>query len=142
MNSNSSPIICSRHRARDPVRLNQSLAVRADRHSPRRLDAHERAQPHRRLASCPASITVLLLCLPLKQFALGATLVLCFSIGLAITMVSVGAAALCVHHASQQWSRFAELARRAPNLSSVLIIGIGLYTFFLGWSGLATHAGP
>jgi nickel/cobalt transporter (NicO) family protein len=45
------------------------------------------------LIPCPASITVLLLCLQLKKFTLGAALVLCFSIGLAITMVSVGAAA-------------------------------------------------
>ena len=49
---------------------------------------------------CPAAITVLLLCLQLKELALGFTLVLCFSIGLAITLVAVGiAAALSVRHA-------------------------------------------
>ncbi len=42
------------------------------------------------LIPCPASITVLLLCLQLKKIALGATLVLCFSIGLALTMVMSG----------------------------------------------------
>lgn len=42
------------------------------------------------LIPCPASITVLLLCLQLKKIALGATLVLCFSIGLALTMVASG----------------------------------------------------
>ncbi|XLM23130.1 sulfite exporter TauE/SafE family protein, partial [Chromobacterium piscinae] len=42
------------------------------------------------LIPCPASITVLLLCLQLKKVALGATLVLCFSIGLALTMVASG----------------------------------------------------
>ena len=40
------------------------------------------------LIPCPASITILLLCLQLKQIALGASLVLCFSIGLAMTMVA------------------------------------------------------
>ena len=56
------------------------------------------------LIPCPASITVLLLCLQLKKFTLGATLVLCFSIGLAITMVTVGAAAaLSVNHVSKRW---------------------------------------
>ncbi len=44
------------------------------------------------LIPCPASITVLLLCLQLKQIALGATLVLYFSVGLAATMVTVGVA--------------------------------------------------
>jgi nickel/cobalt transporter (NicO) family protein len=38
------------------------------------------------LIPCPASITVLLLCLQLKQIPLGAVLVFCFSIGLAITL--------------------------------------------------------
>src|SRR6202035_5146508 len=42
------------------------------------------------LIPCPAAITVLLLCLQLKQFTLGVALVACFSIGLAVTMVSVG----------------------------------------------------
>ncbi|OYW98532.1 MAG: nickel/cobalt efflux protein RcnA, partial [Caulobacter vibrioides] len=66
------------------------------------------------LIPCPAAITVLLLCLQLKQVALGATLVLCFSIGLAITMVTVGVvAALGMRHAEKRFgSAFATLARR------------------------------
>lgn len=92
------------------------------------------------LTPCPASITVLLLCLQLKQFTLGATLVLCFSVGLAITMVSVGAAAaLSARHISSRWSGFSALAHRAPYLSAALIAGVGLYTAVLGWSQLAAH---
>ena len=45
------------------------------------------------LIPCPAAVTVLLLCLQLKEITLGAVLVLCFSIGLAITLVTVGAVA-------------------------------------------------
>ncbi len=93
------------------------------------------------LIPCPASITILLLCLQLKQFTLGAMLVLCFSIGLAITMVTVGvAAALSVRHVSQRWSVFGELAQRAPYLSSLLIISVGLYTAYLGWAGLTVKS--
>ena len=67
------------------------------------------------LIPCPAAITVLLLCLQLKQFTLGFALVLCFSIGLAITLVAVGAAAaLSVRHAAKRFSWFSTLARRAP----------------------------
>jgi len=89
------------------------------------------------LIPCPAAITVLLLCLQLKQFTLGAALVLCFSIGLAITLVTVGAAAaLSVRHASKRFSWFGTVARRAPYLSSVLIILVGLYVGHQGWSGL------
>lgn len=93
------------------------------------------------LIPCPAAITVLLLCLQLKELSLGFMLVLCFSIGLAITLVSVGAAAaLSVRHASQRWSWFGTFARRAPYFSSVLIIAVGLYVGFTGWTGLKAHA--
>ena len=89
------------------------------------------------LIPCPASITVLLICLQLKQYAMGVALVLCFSIGLAVTMVTVGAAAaLSVNHVSQRWNGFGSLARQAPYFSSILIICVGLYTGYLGWSQL------
>lgn len=92
------------------------------------------------LIPCPASITILILCLQLKQFVLGAALVLCFSIGLAITMVTVGAAAaISVNHVSKRWSGFSEFARRAPYVSSVLIIGVGLYTGYIGWAQLVAQ---
>jgi nickel/cobalt transporter (NicO) family protein len=90
------------------------------------------------LIPCPASITILLLCLQLKQFTLGTTLVLCFSIGLALTMVAVGtAAAMSVHHVATRWLGFDVIAKRAPYLSGALIILIGLYTGYIGWTGLA-----
>jgi nickel/cobalt exporter len=93
------------------------------------------------LIPCPASITILLLCLQLKQYSLGITLVLCFSIGLALTMVATGTiAALSVREASRRFSGFGVLARRAPYVSSALIIAIGLYTGYLGWSAIAAKA--
>ncbi|MFG1240677.1 nickel/cobalt efflux transporter [Xanthobacter autotrophicus DSM 597] len=90
------------------------------------------------LIPCPAAITVLLLCLQLKEFTLGFALVLCFSIGLAITLVTVGAAAaLSVRHATKRWSWFSTFARRAPYFSSLLIIAVGLYVGYHGWAGLS-----
>lgn len=89
------------------------------------------------LIPCPASITVLLLCLQLKQFTLGAALVLCFSIGLALTMIASGAmAALSVKHVSKRWSGFGEFARKAPYFSGGLIILVGLYVIWHGASAL------
>ena len=91
------------------------------------------------LIPCPAAITVLLLCLQLKEIALGAALVLCFSIGLALTLVTVGAAAaLSVRHATRRFAWFSTFARRAPYFSGVLIIGVGLYVGFHGWHGLVS----
>ena len=93
------------------------------------------------LIPCPAAITVLLLCLQLKQVSLGIVLVACFSIGLAITMVAAGAlAALSVKHASSRWSGFGTFAHYAPLVSSALIIVMGLYLGWLGWSHLGASA--
>ncbi|MDE1150230.1 MAG: nickel/cobalt efflux transporter [Azospirillaceae bacterium] len=90
------------------------------------------------LIPCPAAITVLVLCLQLKQVTLGVALVLCFSIGLALTMVTVGvAAALGMRHASRRFSHaFGVLARRAPYFSGGLIILVGLYIAWQGWRAL------
>jgi nickel/cobalt transporter (NicO) family protein len=93
------------------------------------------------LIPCPASITVLLLCLQLKRLVLGATLVLCFSIGLALTMVAAGAlAALSVQQAARRFRGFGELARRAPYVSGAVILLVGLYLGYQGLQGL--HALP
>ena len=89
------------------------------------------------LIPCPASVTVLLICLQLKQITMGMTLVLCFSIGLAVTMVGVGAAAaLSVNRVSNSWGGFDAVTRKAPYLSGGLITLVGIYTFYLGWMGL------
>ncbi|WP_322048166.1 nickel/cobalt efflux protein RcnA [Paraburkholderia sp. J67] len=86
------------------------------------------------LVPCPASITVLLLCLQLKRFALGASLVLCFSVGLALTMVASGTlAALSVKHVSKKWGGFGDFARKAPYFSGALIMLVGI---FVGYQGI------
>ncbi len=79
------------------------------------------------LIPCPAAITVLLLCLQLKQITLGVILVLFFSVGLAVTMVSAGVlASLSVKHISKRWSGFSRFARRAPYASGGLMVIIAL----------------
>ncbi len=89
------------------------------------------------LIPCPASITVLLLCLQLKKVALGATLVLSFSIGLALTMVASGAlAALSVKHVSKRWGGFGAFAQKAPYFSGALILLVGVYVGYLGLRAL------
>jgi len=86
------------------------------------------------LIPCPAAITVLLLCIQLKQFSLGFVLVLSFGIGLAITMVSAGVlAALSLRHVERHWGGFSRYAHRTPYVSAALIVFVGLYT---GWAGL------
>ncbi len=90
------------------------------------------------LIPCPAAITVLLLCMQLKQLSLGFVLVVCFSIGLALTMVTAGViAALSVKHVASRWSGFSTFARRAPYASAAVIVLVGLYTGWIGWQGLS-----
>jgi ABC-type nickel/cobalt efflux system permease component RcnA len=92
------------------------------------------------LVPCPSSITVLILCLQLKRIALGATLVLGFSAGLALTMVASGViAALGVKHLSKHLAgsgRFGALARKAPYFSGALMLAVGLYVGWMGVRGL------
>jgi nickel/cobalt exporter len=89
------------------------------------------------LIQCPAAITVLLLCLQLKEVTLGAALVLCFSIGLAVTLVAVGAvAAWSVAHATKRSAWFSTAAQRAPYFSGALVAAVGIYVGILGWIGI------
>ena len=89
------------------------------------------------LIPCPASITVLLICLQLKKFSLGATLVLGFSVGLALTLVASGAiAALSLKHATRRWPWLNDISRKAPWISGLLIIVVGIYMMLHGLSGL------
>lgn len=89
------------------------------------------------LIPCPAAITILLICIQLKALTLGATLVICFSIGLALTLVAVGVgAAISVQQASKHWSGFNTLAQKAPYLSSALIAIVGVCMGIQGYAGL------
>jgi nickel/cobalt exporter len=89
------------------------------------------------LMPCPAAVTVLLICLQLKQFTLGFLLVLAFSLGLAVTMVTVGAAAAwSVHHAEKRFSGFGEIMRKAPYFSVVILLLLACYIGFQALRGL------
>lgn len=76
------------------------------------------------LVPCPASVTILMICLHLKRFTLGAVMVASFSLGLAISLVSVGV--IAAWGAGQVGKRFgggrlSDLARRMPYFSSALM---------------------
>ncbi len=89
------------------------------------------------LIPCPASITVLLICLQLKKVSLGATLVMSFSVGLALTLVASGAiAALSLKHVANRWPGLNDLSRKAPWISGALIIVVGCYMLLHGWRNL------
>lgn len=89
------------------------------------------------LIPCPGAITVLLLCLQLQRITLGAVLVLCFSIGLAVTMVASGViAAISVKQASKRWRGFGDIVRKAPYVSGLVIMGVGLYVAVHAWANL------
>lgn len=90
------------------------------------------------LMPCPAAFTILLVCLQLKRAVLGFAIVGAFSFGLALTMVTVGAAAaLSVRHAQKRFSGFGELMRKAPFVSSALLGVLALYMGWQGWHGIA-----
>ncbi len=94
------------------------------------------------LIPCPAAITVLLLCLGIGQFWLGVGMVASFSVGLAVTLVGVGmAAVLGLRYASKRFSGADRLFASAPYVSGALILLVGIYMAYSGWSHLAPPAG-
>lgn len=85
------------------------------------------------LLPCPSAFAVLLICLQLKRYTLGFALVLAFSLGLAITLVTVGSvAAISVRHAGKRFKGFGEFARKLPYASCTLMTLIGLFIAFQG----------
>ena len=92
------------------------------------------------LLPCPAALTIVLVCLQLKRFALGIAMVFSFSVGLALTLVTVGAlAAWSLRHAEKRFSGFGEIARKLPYLSSAALVLMGLYLGIQGWTHLPTQ---
>ncbi|MCK5748507.1 MAG: nickel/cobalt efflux transporter RcnA [Oricola sp.] len=94
------------------------------------------------LIPCPAAITVFLLCLQLGKMTLGIILVSAFSVGLAVTLVLVGAvAALGLKQISRRTSRLDRLFSAAPYVSAALIAVIGCLMLYSGWHHLGhVHA--
>ena len=67
------------------------------------------------LLPCPAAIAVLLVCIQLKQFALGVVIIAAFSIGLALTLIAIGmAASWASKKASTTWPWLDRVAQKLP----------------------------
>ncbi|MBT6276832.1 MAG: nickel/cobalt efflux transporter RcnA [Chromatiales bacterium] len=89
------------------------------------------------LIPCPAAITVLLLCLNIDKVWLGVGMVAAFSAGLAITLVLVGVtAAVGLRYARTHSAWVDRFYHAAPYVSGVLILVIGVYMGWSGWSHL------
>lgn len=85
------------------------------------------------LMPCPAALSILLICLQLKEFTLGFSLVAAFSFGLALTLVTVGiVAAWGIREASKRSGLINRLAGRAPYVSSIFLIILGAVFFARG----------
>jgi len=92
------------------------------------------------LVPCPASVTILMICLHLKQFTLGAVMVASFSLGLAISLVSVGViAAWGAQEVGKRLGsgKFSGLARKMPYFSSALMALIAVLMGTQAWMQIA-----
>ena len=90
------------------------------------------------LLPCPAAFTIVLVCLQLKRFALGIAMVFAFSVGLALTLVTVGAlAAWSLRHAEKRFSGIGAMARKLPYLSCAILMIMGIFIGIEGWMHLA-----
>jgi nickel/cobalt transporter (NicO) family protein len=79
------------------------------------------------LLPCPAAIAVLLVCLQLKKLSLGITMVAAFSLGLALTLIAIGAlAAWGTSHISKSWACFETWSHRLPYISAAILMVLGV----------------
>jgi len=91
------------------------------------------------LLPCPAAIAVLLVCLQLKNIALGAGMVAAFSFGLAATLVAVGLmAAWGTQQSASRWPALSRWSERIPLISGLLVMALGVFMsikalLMLGW---------
>jgi nickel/cobalt exporter len=74
------------------------------------------------LMPCPASVTVMLLALSVGKAVLGFIAVMCFSLGLAITMVGLGMAVVYGAQRLASSPRLTWFSRRAPAISACAIL--------------------
>ncbi len=92
------------------------------------------------LVPCPASVTIMMICLHLKQYSLGAAMVASFSLGLALSLVSVGViAAWGARHVGKRLGngRFGDHARKMPYFSSALMGLVGVLMGIQAWMQIA-----
>ena len=79
------------------------------------------------LLPCPAAIAVLLVCIQIKAFALGVAMVAAFSIGLALTLVTIGVSvAWGSGKLLSLWPGFDRWAARLPYISAGIVMVMGL----------------
>jgi nickel/cobalt exporter len=89
------------------------------------------------LLPCPAALAVLLVCLQLRQMALGLVMVAAFSMGLAVSLVAIGvAAATGARAAERRLPLFSRWADRLPYASAGVVLLFGVLVFGRGLSEL------
>ena len=84
----------------------------------------------------------MMICLHLKRFTLGAAMVASFSLGLAVSLVSVGViAAWGARQVGKRFGngRFSDLARKIPYFSSGLMALVGALMGIQAWMQLAAR---
>jgi nickel/cobalt exporter len=89
------------------------------------------------LMPCPAAFAVLLACFHQKAYALGVVLVAAFSIGLALTLVTIGVlAAWGAKALAARQTLFDRFSRWAPYASAGIVLAIGLVITAQGLAAL------
>ena len=87
------------------------------------------------LVPCPASISVMLLALSVGSTVHGLLMVLGFSVGLALALVSVGLVVVVGLRTLGSSGRFAAVSRRAPLISAMVLILSGLFAVVVALRG-------
>jgi ABC-type nickel/cobalt efflux system permease component RcnA/Tol biopolymer transport system component len=78
------------------------------------------------LVPCPDAIAILLVAIAINRILLGLSLVVTFSLGLAVVLIAIGLAMVQSRRLAERFSRFDRLVPVMPLVSAVIVLGLGL----------------
>jgi len=77
------------------------------------------------LVPCPDAIAILLVAIAINRIALGLTLIVAFSLGLAVVLIAIGIAMVHSRHLVSRFDAFNRLAPAMPVVSAVVVLVLG-----------------
>ncbi|GAB4474423.1 MAG: hypothetical protein Kow00124_14400 [Anaerolineae bacterium] len=78
------------------------------------------------LVPCPDAIAILLVALAINRLALGLSMVVAFSTGLAAVLIAIGVAMVRGRRALERMEAFSQVAPALPAISAAIVLGLGI----------------
>jgi Tol biopolymer transport system component len=78
------------------------------------------------LVPCPDAIAILLVAIAINRLVLGLSLVVTFSLGLAVVLIAIGLAMVQSRRLAERFTAFDRLVPVMPLISAIIVLGLGI----------------